>query len=223
MMNKVLAAAFVFAFLPVVSSGAIINFDGYSDLTVLSTQNFGDGITFAGATILQCCDTDVTGSLNNSFFPPPADDGGSTDGVNVAYNATGPLVLDFTTPIDSFSAAFTYDNGLTITAYDSTSAVLGVVNGGCGAAGSGSSNYLGSGCGAPNEVLNVNLTGIASIVITGGSGNDFTFDDISFPGSINTPPPGPTPEPGTIGLALGGLACLVAFRRGRHTVTNKPV
>ena len=174
MMNKVFVAAFVLAAIPVIASGAIIDFDGFTDLTVLTTQNFGDGITFSGATILQCCKTDNTGSLNNAFFPPPADDGGSTGGVNVAFNASGPLTLDFTSPVDSFSAVFTYDNGLTIIAYNSALAVIATVNGGCGASGSGGANFVGSGCGTPNEVLSLNLAGISSIVISGGSGNDFT-------------------------------------------------
>ena len=88
MMKRLFFAVLIFAAVPAVSSAAI-DFAGFSDLTVLTTQNFGDGVSFTGAIILQCCETDLSGSLDNAAFPPPADDGGNTDGVNVASNFSG--------------------------------------------------------------------------------------------------------------------------------------
>ncbi len=209
----ILVGVFVLAAMPALSWAGTVNFAGYSDLTVLTTQEFGDGVTFAGTTILQCCATDGSGSLNNAQFPPPADDGGQTDGVNVAYNPSGPLQLSFTVPTDFFNAVFTYNDGLTVTAYDSSLDVLDVVNGACGASGSGGANYVGSGCGAPNELLSVNdLAGISEIIITGGSGDNFTIDDVNFMGSVNA---GEVPEPSSLlllGTGLLGLA-FVAFRK----------
>jgi len=220
-MKKIYLAAFFLAAIPMVSSAAIINFAGFSDLTLLGTQNFGDGITFSGAIIFQCCASDPSGgSLNNTAFPPPADDGGEfEDGVNLASNFTSSsLTLNFTTPVNSFSAAFTYEDGLTLTAYNSSLAVLETVNGGCGATGGGGGNWLGSGCGLPNEVLSLSAAGISSITISGGAISTFTIDDVNFPGAINA---GLTPEPGTTAMALGGLGCLAAFGRRRRTVARE--
>jgi uncharacterized protein (TIGR03382 family) len=219
-LKRLIFAAFVVAALPIVSSAStVINFAGFTDLEVLTTQDFGDGVTFAGTEILSCCDTDGSGSLNNAFFPPPADDGGSTDGVNVAYNPSGPLTLTFINPSSFFQAAFTYNDGLTVTAYNAAMMVIATANGACGASGSGA-NYVGSGCGAPNEVINITTPGISEIVITGGSGDNFTIDDVSFTGSVNVGV-ATTPEPGTITMVLGGLGCLVAFRRRRLTQTQR--
>lgn len=211
MKRFLLAAAFLFFLTTRVSLADTINFAGFADLTVLTTQNFGNGVTFAGTTILTCCNTDGSGSLNNAQFPPPADDGGSTDGVNVAYNPSGPLTLSFTNPTSYFNALFTYNDGLTVTAYDSLGMVLGAANGACGASGGGA-NYVGSGCGTANELIGLMLPDISKIVVTGGSGNNFTIDDVNFMGSVNAGI-ATTPEPGTITLVMSGLGCMAAFGR----------
>jgi len=211
MKNLVSLAVLAFAVSPVGAFAGVINFAGFANDTVLTTQDFGDGVTFDGTTILSCCDTDGSGSLNNAQFPPPTDDGGSTDGVNVAYNPSGPLTLIFTSPTTFFTADFTYNDGLTVTAYDNLMNVLAVANGACGASGSGA-NYVGSGCGAPNEVIGVTAAGISEIVITGGSGNNFTIDDVNFTGAVNVGVSG-TPEPATFGLIGLGLMGLYLARR----------
>jgi len=181
--------------LPTLSSAAVITFEGFAPGTVLTTQDFGDGVTFAGATIL------TQGvNLNYTQFPPHS-------GVNVVYNQTGPMTLNFTNPVDFFSGYFTYNQALAVDAYNSVHALLGGATSAC------SANYVGSGCGSPNEFLEVTFPGaISSVVITGGSGNNFTLDDASFPGAINV---GDVPEPGTIAMMVGGLGLVLFGRRRR--------
>ena len=220
--KKVFFATLVLAAAPAISMAATINFAGFSDGTLFTTQNFGDGVMFAGAEIAQCCISDGSGSLDNAVFPPPADDGGSKDGVNVATNfSSGSLTFGFTTTVNSFSAAFTYEDGLTITAYNSAHVVIGTVDGICGPGGSGGANYVGSGCGAPNEVLSLSVAGISSITIAGGLSKTFTFDDVNFPGAVNPGSPGSVPEPVTIAMMLGGLGCLAAFGSRRRPAARQ--
>jgi hypothetical protein len=212
------SAVLVLMMIPALLSGTVITFAGFPDMTVLTTQDFGDGATFDGTVILTCCNSDGSGSLNDAFFPPPADDGGATDGVNIAYNPSGPLTLTFIDPSAFFTADFTYNDGLTVTAYDASMNVLSSVDGACGASGSGGGNYVGSGCGAPNEVIDINTPEISRIVVTGGEGNNFTIDDVNFTGAVNAGVG--APEPGTIAMAFGGLCCLALFGRRRRGVNS---
>jgi hypothetical protein len=175
------------------AQAGVITFEGYADLTVFTTQDFGNGVTFAGATILS-----LPGSLN-PIFPPAS-------GNNVVYNPSGAMTLTFTTPVDFFNGRFTYNQPLSVQAFDSADALLGTANGACGA------NFTGAGCGAPNELVGVNFAGlIAKVIITGGGGNNFTLDDAEFTGSRD---PG-VPEPGTMALVLGGLGSVALVRRRR--------
>ena len=58
----VLIAALAVIAIPGSASASVINFAGFPDLTVLTTQDFGNGVTFDGAVILSCCNTDGSGS-----------------------------------------------------------------------------------------------------------------------------------------------------------------
>jgi len=175
-------------------SASVITFEGFPDLTVFTTQDFGSGVTFAGATIL------TLGGTLNPAFPPHS-------GINVGYNPSGAMTLNFTTAVDFFSGFFTYNLPLVIEAYDSLNNLLDTANGACAA------NYVGSGSScSPNEFLQVDAIGaIAKVVISGGGGNNFTLDDAEFTGSRD---PG-LPEPATMAMLLGGLGALGLSRRRR--------
>lgn len=183
---------------PLVSSAAVITFEGFADQTVFTNQDFGNGVTFSGAMVLS-----AGGSLNSAQFPP-------NSGINVVYNPSGAMTLLFTNAVDFFSGYFTYNQLLTITAYDALDNIVDTALGQCTA------NYIGSGCGAPNEFVQVADAGsISKVIIVGGGGNNFTLDDASFTGSID---PNRVPEPGTLAILLGGLG-LLAHNRRRKAVT----
>ena len=135
----------------------------------------------------------------------------------MAYNPSGPLTLNFINPTNFFTAAFTYNDGLTVTAFDFAMNVLGTANGACGASGSGA-NYVGSGCGAPNEIIGISTAGISEIVVTGGSGNNFTIDDVNFEGAVNVGET--TPIPATLPLFASGLGALGLLARRRKRKQN---
>ena len=190
----IVSAAILGAAAPAMAT--VITFEGFADGTAFTTQNFGSGVTFAGAQILT-----LGGSLNPSF-PPHS-------GVNVIYNLSGAMTLDFSSAVDFFSGYFTYNQPLSIQAFDATDTLIDSASGAC------SANYTGSACNSPNEFLQVDAVGaIKRVVVTGGGGNNFTVDDVSFTGARD---PGVIPEPGSIALVLAGLGAVVATRRRRAT------
>src|SRR5947207_2203983 len=82
------------------ASAATIDFEGFPDSTILTTQY--PGLTFSNAMIL------TAGISLNEFELPPH------SGVNVVSDNAGPMTLDFASPITSFSGYFTYLVPLTL-------------------------------------------------------------------------------------------------------------
>jgi hypothetical protein len=170
----------------------LIDFEGFSDSTILTTQY--PGVTFNNAIILSAGD-----SLNEFEFPPHS-------GVNVVSDNGGPMLIAFASPVLSFSGYFTYAEALTLAAF-------GPLNNEVASATSLFSNneaLSGVAGSSPNEFLQVNFaSGISSITITGDpAGGSFVLDDASITTSTTI-----TPEPSTFGLIFVGSTILIAFRR----------
>jgi len=140
-----------------------IDFEGLPDGTLIDNNYSSLGVIFQNAAIATAGIT-----LNEFDFPPHS-------GVNVAFDALGPITLLFSTPISSFSAYFTYAELLTMTAYNAQNQVVGT------ASSLFSANYVSSG-NPPNELIGLNfLAGISSITIAADPlGGSFTMDDASF-------------------------------------------
>jgi hypothetical protein len=176
-----------------------IDFEDLSDSTAIDSNYASLGVVFQNATIL------TAGlSLNELEFPP-------SSGVNVAFDATGPVTLTFTTPVTSFTAIFTYAQSLALTGFDSLDNPVATT---------GSlfdSNFTSSG-NPTNELIAVNFGGgISTITIVGNAfGGSFTFDDVSFtPAQVVS-----VPEPDMISLLSLSIICLVVcvYSRRRTVV-----
>jgi hypothetical protein len=176
-----------------------INFEGFPDSTILINQY--PGLTFSNTIIL------TSGiSLNEFEFPPYS-------GVNVASDNDGPITIDFSTSITSFSGYFTYLEPLTVDGYDAwdaevASAVSEFSN---NTACLGGPPCLGDPGSSPNEFIELSFAGgMSSVTITGDPlGGSFTMDDVSYTSAV--------PEPGSLPLVITGAAGLFAacLRRRR--------
>jgi hypothetical protein len=167
----------------------IIDFEGLADSTILTNQYAG--LTFTNAIIL------TAGiSLNEFEFPPHS-------GSNVVSDNGGPITIDFATPVLNFSGYFTYEEPLTLDAFDSLdNQVDSAVS-----AFSSNDALFGDAGSSPNEFLQVAFAdGISSVTITGDpAGGSFVMDDISFTSAV--------PEPSSIFLLLSGAALAFGVRR----------
>ncbi len=170
-----------------------IDFEGLPDSTAVDNTYSGLGVVFVNAVAIS-----AGISLNELEFPP-------NSGTNVATDFNGPIILNFSNPIVSFQAFFTYATGLSL---------VGSLGGSTVATASSlfSSNFVSSG-NPPNELLELSSAGgIDAVTITGDpAGGSFVVDDVSFDTSaINTG----VPEPASIVLFSCGLLG-VAFGRLR--------
>ena len=192
LLSLLFAVCFLFVFSAFASADQTLTFEGFADGTVLTTQY--PGINFQGATILQ-----ENGSVtfyNYQQFPPHS-------GIDVVYNPSGPMQLVFSTPISYFEGYVTYNAGMTIQGFNASNVLVDT------ATGAWSANYIGSGQN-PNELLEIQGANITTVVLTGGGGNNFTLDDVTFSGSIDV---NAVPEPATMLLLGSGLIGLAGYGR----------
>ena len=175
--------------MPLHAGTVVLDFEGFSDSTSLTTQY--PGLIFSNATVITAGIT-----LNEFEFPPHS-------GVNVVFDDGGPMSILFDSPVLSFGGYFTYLEPLTLAAFDATSTQVG------SAVSSYSSNLAISGDtgSSSNEFLAVNFaSGISSITISSDPlGGSFVMDDATYTSTA--------PEPSSIFLLLSGTAGLLAFRK----------
>jgi hypothetical protein len=184
---------------------ASIDFESLSDSEIVTTQF--PGLTFHNAIAL------TSGiSLNEFEFPP-------SSGVTVLSDNGGPITIDFSGPISSFSAAFTYlynvgcvglgCGGVRIEFYDAAN-ILQLVAASLFQSNAALSGDPGS---SPNEIIGSSLLsglGITKVVITGDPlGGSFALDDLSYTSTA-------VPEPTTFILAAAGLIAAFTQRRNKN-------
>jgi hypothetical protein len=149
------------------------------DNTPITTQF--PGLSFTNTTVI------TSGiSLNELELPPHS-------GNNVAFDDSGPISIDFDTPVLSFSGHFTYYVPLTIAAFDSPGDEVASADSAYSsnvACGDGPP-CLGDPGSSPNELISVDFAnGISSVTITGGpSGSSFAMDDIGYTALSSLPEP----------------------------------
>jgi len=183
---------------PLHAAPVFIDFEGLTEFTSVDDL-VSPEVIFSNAMVLT-----AGTSINELEFPPQS-------GLNVIYDSGSPMRLDFSTPISSFSAYFTYVVPVTVQFFDASSALLGVVSS------QFNENFVSSG-NLSNELLSATFAGTTSVTITGGAfGGSFVLDDLSFETTDGTPEPNPVPEPGTMVLIGSGLAALMYGKRRRRT------
>lgn len=179
----------------------VINFDALGELDSVTTQF--PGVTFSNATVL------TAGSTLNELETPPH------SGANAIFDDGGPMSLVFGSPFYSFGGYFSYSAPLTISAFDSTNALLGSVSS------LFSNNFLVSGDAgsSPNEFLQLSFaTPIASLTIAGDpAGGSLVLDDVTLDSAA--PTPAPVPEPST--LSLLGLGVVMLARKARSSLRGR--
>lgn len=174
---------------PASAAVVVYNFDGLADSTRIISQF--SGLTFSNTVALK-----AGISLNDADFPPKSGDG-------VVFDDGGAISINFAAPVFSVGGHFTYISGLSLSAFDGASNLLGTVTSDF-VANNVSSGDPGS---SPNELLSfADISGlIARVVITGDIlGSSFVLDDLTVDNG------NAVPEPQTLLLALAllGAGCL---------------
>jgi hypothetical protein len=183
------------------AAAVTLDFEGLADSEAVTTQF--SGVTF-GNTIAAISGADG-GSLNELDFPPHS-------GITVVLPDSGPITITFATAVASVSGFFTYASALTLTAFDASSAVVATDTSDF------DSNFVSSGTGVPNEVLEVAFAGgIFSVTIANADG--FTLDDLAFLAA----PRAVTPETPTFALLLAAAATLIVVVSRSHRLRQVPL
>ena len=168
---------------PVAAAPITLDFEDLFEFDGVGTQY--PGVNFLNAVVLT-----AGSALNEIDFPPAS-------GVNVAaLDSRGTVDLLFDAPILSFSAFFTYVDGLLVEAFDAGGTLIDDAS-------SAHASNIATGPNPPNESIAVAGAGIRRIRI---SGADFVFDDVTYDTAQVVP------EPASLGLLLAG-ALAAAFRR----------
>jgi hypothetical protein len=96
------------------ASPVVLDFESLADGTAVGGSL--PGLTFVNAVVL------TAGiSVNEFEFPPRS-------GQNLVFDASGPISIQFASPVGSFSGYFTYLATVTLTAFDAASATIGSVH-----------------------------------------------------------------------------------------------
>jgi len=154
--------------LPMACSADIIDFEILNDSNVISNQFSAQGVQFANAVAL------AAGiSLNDAEFPPKS-------GAIVAAASGAPLEIDFTTPVSSFLAFFTYSEKLTLQVFDPANNLLATIHSNF----SNNEAISGDAGSSPNEQLGLAASSIGRITVTNAdlaAGLSFiVMDDVTF-------------------------------------------
>lgn len=176
------------------AASIVIDFDALSDGESVVGQYAG--LTFSGSTVA------TSGiSLNELEFPPKS-------GLNVVFDAGGPMRVDFAGPVASVGGYFTYAVPFALSAYDAGDNLLGSVSSAF-ASNLGLSGDAGS---STNEFISFSGPGIAYVVFAGdGAGASFVLDDLTYDDA------GTVPEAGTLSLLLLGLGVSLRQRGTRRS------
>lgn len=158
----------------------LIDFEGLSCFTPVTTQYSDLGVTFTGAIILT-----KPSCLNYQQFPPYS-------GVNVLYDEPslgGVIVATFNSTVgdvNKVSARVTGNRNVTLTAFNNAGVVLATAQ-------TGGPNYIGAWTGIPaNLLLSVESPAVPIARVTfHDGGNTYTIDDFTFSAEVkakNHPP-----------------------------------
>lgn len=189
---------------------AVFNFESYADGDPVG--ELYPGIILTNATAI------VAGaSLNEAEFPPRS-------GNTVVFDDGGPISIDFSTPVASVSAWFTYASSLTLYAYD---AVLNLLATDVSLFASNLA-LTGEAGSTPNERLSVaSAIGISRVTIGGDpAGGSFAMDDLSLESrsaDVSEPPVAALLMLGTLllGRARAGLRRLSRGLCTRETFNRR--
>jgi hypothetical protein len=143
----------------------VLDFEGLTDLTVLTNQYASQGVTFDGATILKS----PPGNLDSAHFPPR-----SGTGVIFDWDSTfnGAMTLTFTSPVSRAGGYVTGNTPIALTCFNGAIPL--------GSASTPGANYVGAvPAFPPNHFLEVRSPGITKCTFN-DHGNSYTVDDFTF-------------------------------------------
>jgi hypothetical protein len=194
---NLLAFAFLLSTFRLQANPIVIDFESFTDSTVLTSQI--SGLMFSNATVITAGIT-----LNELEFPPHS-------GRNVVFDDGGPISISFQSTETIVGGYFTYTVPLTLQGFDARGNALPAVN----SRFSNNDALFGQPGSQPNEFLEVQSSGgISRLVITGDiSGTSFTMDDLTVQ---------PVPEAPSLVPLLTVLLALIWHGLRRSLISRCP-